>query len=126
MQTGTDVKSFVNSFPLTSSNYDLCFKDLKPRYAKECLLIKLYVRELLSLILNKKEFNLLSELVDQLNGQLRALQVIGVTKDKYAAFLLPMVESALPSDTFIWERTRTEKASEDRLNSLLLFLKREI
>ncbi|XP_045451223.1 uncharacterized protein LOC123660165 [Melitaea cinxia] len=127
MQAGSDVKSFVNSFPLTSSSYDLCITDLKSRYAKEDLLIQVYVRELLSLILNKKEFNQLSDLVDQLNGQLRALEVLGVTKDKYAAFLLPMVESALPSDTLIiWERTRTENASEDPLNSLLLFLKREI
>ncbi|CAH2085458.1 unnamed protein product [Euphydryas editha] len=86
-----------------------------------------YVRELLSLILNKKEFNQRSDLVDQLNGQLRALEVLGVTKEKYVAFLLPMVESALPSDTLIiWERTRTEKASEDPLNSLLLFFKRGI
>lgn len=50
MQEGTDVKSFVNSFPLTSPSYDLCIKDLKTRYAKEDLLIQVYVGELLSLI----------------------------------------------------------------------------
>lgn len=70
----------------------------------------------------------LIRLYDQLNAQLRALETLNVTKDKYAAFLLPMIESALPQETLgAWERTR--KAGEEvsvELNSLFDFLRREV
>lgn len=126
MEANTDVKLFIDSFPITNNSYTLCIQDLKARYAREDLLIQVYVRELLALILDKESNKELSTLYDQLNGQLRSLEILGVTKDKFSAFLLPMVESALPPETLrAWERARPE-ISDDMLNSLLTFLKKEI
>ncbi|XP_052755371.1 uncharacterized protein LOC128201705 [Galleria mellonella] len=98
MMPGTEVRSFVESFPPNKSSYTQCLSDLKRRYAREELLIQVYVRELLTLIINKDKNMNLSNLYDQLNSQLRALETLGVTQDKYAAFILPMVESSLLLD----------------------------
>ncbi|UYV60243.1 hypothetical protein LAZ67_1000533, partial [Cordylochernes scorpioides] len=72
----------------------------------------------------------------RLSSQLRALGSLGVTTDKCAAILYPMVESALPEDLFVaWERTRhhhkpdedgTHKSSEGLLEKLMEFLKHEV
>lgn len=49
----------------------------------------------------------LSSLYDKLEIQLRALETLGVTNDKNASMLRPLVESALPTDfTEVWERHR--------------------
>ncbi|GFV13187.1 hypothetical protein TNCV_142081 [Trichonephila clavipes] len=40
-----------------------------------------------------------------IEAQLRALESLGVTKEKYAAMLFPLVESCLPSEILrAWER----------------------
>ncbi|XP_054286102.1 uncharacterized protein LOC129002380 [Macrosteles quadrilineatus] len=59
----------------------------------------------------------LCRLYDKLETQLRALKTLGVTSDKYASMLYPLVESALPEETLrAWERHRsTELESEERL-----------
>ncbi|RVE53304.1 hypothetical protein evm_002137 [Chilo suppressalis] len=126
MELGSEVKQFVESFPLTRDSYDLCLNELKSRYAREELLTQMYVRELLSLILARESNSNLTNLYDNINSHLRALEVLGVTKEKYAAFLLPMVESALPTEILrVWERAKPVDI-KDELNSLLAFLKREV
>ncbi|XP_074028329.1 uncharacterized protein [Leptinotarsa decemlineata] len=80
----------------------------------------------------------LSNLYDKLETQLRALESLGVTSEKYAAMLFPLVESALPAEVLrTWERhrnfnQRNEKNDNDTskgtnyLNMLLGFLKMEV
>ncbi|GFU44975.1 uncharacterized protein TNCV_4234931 [Trichonephila clavipes] len=47
----------------------------------------------------------LSSLYDKLQTQIRALDSLGLTKDKYADILFPLLESALPVDVVkLWER----------------------
>lgn len=59
---------------------------------------------------------------------MRALETLGVVRDKYAAMLLPLVESALLNDLIkIWERQRTVLGkNHNDLRGLLEFLKREV
>ncbi|XP_050516778.1 uncharacterized protein LOC126891619 [Diabrotica virgifera virgifera] len=71
----------------------------------------------------------LSTLNDRLETQLRALGTLGVTSDKYAAMLLPLVESALPYELLkIWERNRASNNLKfnNELQGLLEFLKTEV
>ncbi|KAJ8980431.1 hypothetical protein NQ317_018823 [Molorchus minor] len=64
----------------------------------------------------------LTSLFDQLETQLRALETLGVTSDKYAAMLYPLVESALPEDILIvWERHRNNLKT-----TKYIFLKAEV
>ncbi|KAF8791667.1 hypothetical protein HNY73_003362 [Argiope bruennichi] len=82
----------------------------------------------------------LRNLYDLLETKLRALEILGVTRDKYAAMLYPLVESALPEETLLaWERYRsTNRRSQDEenqnsktttktdLDSILEFLQDEV
>ncbi|GFU98908.1 uncharacterized protein TNCV_3381541 [Trichonephila clavipes] len=77
------------------------------RFGQEDVLIQVYVRELLKLVLQNTEVNKvnLSSLYDKIEAQLRALESLGVTKEKYAAMLFPLVESCLPAEILrAWER----------------------
>lgn len=94
--------------------------DLKARYAREDILIQVYVRELLTIILNK-DSKTLTYLYDNISTQFCALETLGVTQDGYSSFILPMVESALPIDTLrAWERARPSNMT-DELKTLLDF-----
>ncbi|GFS50875.1 integrase catalytic domain-containing protein [Trichonephila clavipes] len=77
------------------------------RFGQEDVLIQVYVRELLKLVLQNAEVNKvnLSSLYDKIEAQLRALESLGVIKDKYAAMLFPLVESCLPAEILrAWDR----------------------
>lgn len=97
----------VTSFPPTATNYPKVIKYLKSRFGNEKILVEVYVRELLILVLNKQ--NTISSLYDKLETQLHGLESLGVTSDKYAAMLYPLVESALPEE--ILKNTRIMLAS---------------
>ncbi|GFS62407.1 integrase catalytic domain-containing protein [Trichonephila clavipes] len=77
------------------------------RFGQEDVLIQVYVRELLKLVLQNTEVNKvnLSSLYDKIEAQLRALESLGVTKEKYAAMLFPLVDSCLHAEILhAWER----------------------
>ncbi|GFS51891.1 integrase catalytic domain-containing protein [Trichonephila clavipes] len=77
------------------------------RFGQEDVLIQVFIRELLKLVLQNAEVNKvnLSSLYDKIEAQLRALESLGVTKEKYAAMLFPLVESCLPAEILrAWER----------------------
>ncbi|GBM11178.1 hypothetical protein AVEN_207717-1 [Araneus ventricosus] len=62
--------------------------------------------------------------------QIRALETLGVTTDKSAALLYPLVESCMPDDFLsAWQRSSNFDLGSDskkRLDSLLKFLKTEV
>jgi len=74
---------------------------LKARFGQEDLLVEFYVREFfkLTMAMNSKEDKVtLSSLYDRIETQLRALEMLGVATDKYAAMLFPLVESYLSEE----------------------------
>lgn len=80
----------VCSFSPTAENYVKPIEHLKSRFGKEKVLVEVFVRDLLKLVLtntNGKQRLSLASLYDQLETQLRALESLGVTSDKYAAFI---------------------------------------
>jgi len=60
------------------------------------------VRELLSFVLQnavkENQKPSLANIFDKIECYVRALETIGVTTDKYAAMLYPLVESSLPEE----------------------------
>ncbi|GBN79374.1 Trafficking protein particle complex subunit 11, partial [Araneus ventricosus] len=87
----------VSSFPITTENYLKAVEQLKLRFGREDLLVQIYVRDLLSLVLKNattgKNAPDLATLYDMLETKLRALESLGRTKEKFADFLEPLVES---------------------------------
>lgn len=70
------------------------------------------------------------QLYDKLETQLRGLESLGVSSDKYAAMLYPLVESALPDEILkTWQRSRIQtknREEEDQLKLLMKFLRNEV
>ncbi|KAF8778923.1 hypothetical protein HNY73_015597 [Argiope bruennichi] len=130
------------SFPPGGNSYEKAIEQLKLRYGREELLIQVYVRDLLSLVLQKQNMpkKSLRNLYDLLETKLRTLEILGVTRDKYAAMLFPLVESALPEETLLaWERYRSincrshdeenqnsKTTTKTDLDSILEFLQDEV
>ncbi|XP_059047603.1 uncharacterized protein LOC131843030 [Achroia grisella] len=124
MTPNTEVRRLVEGF--IPSSYKECLEQLKSRFAREELLIQVYVRELLAMVNPRTQLEI-TPLYDKLSAQLRALDTLGVTKDKFAAFLLPMIESALPQEILqLWERAKSTTDVTTELTGLLDFLKREV
>ncbi|GFW47826.1 DUF1758 domain-containing protein [Trichonephila clavipes] len=102
------------------------------RFGQEDVLIQVYVRELLKLVLQNAEVNKvnLSSLYDKIEAQLRALESLGVTKEKYAAMLFPLVESRLPAEILrAWERYvrySSDESGKKDLDYLMKFLSIEV
>lgn len=129
----SDARKVVSSFPPTGANYQKAIDHLKSRFGKDKVLIEVYVRELLSLVLSNVKGQQkvpLEKLYDELETQLRALESLGVTTDKYAAMLYPLVESALSEDVLrTWERVRNQRkevGDVEQLDQLMAFLRMEV
>lgn len=123
----------VASFPPTAENYQKAVDHLKNRFGKDKILVEVYVRELLQLVTDpNSRHESLSTLYDTLATKLRALESLGVTSDKYASMLYPLVESTLSYEVLkTWERIRLGSESignecEDQLNHLMKFLQAEV
>ncbi|GFU14042.1 putative RNA-directed DNA polymerase from transposon X-element [Trichonephila clavipes] len=125
----------VPSFQPTKDNYSKAITELKERFGRDELLVQIYVRDVLSIVMknaagrNKVD---LSELYDLLESKLMALESLGRTKEKFAEFLEPLVQSCLPETVFhAWERSLSleDSSSQDRtrsLDKLLCFLRNEV
>ncbi|KAF2889586.1 hypothetical protein ILUMI_16587, partial [Ignelater luminosus] len=75
------------SYPISGKNYDKAVEDLKECFGREKMLIKVYVRDLLKLVIeNAKDTSKVSfvDLVTSLTSQIRNLAELGVTSDKCA------------------------------------------
>ncbi|GFX98676.1 integrase catalytic domain-containing protein [Trichonephila clavipes] len=99
-------REIVESFPATAANYKKAIEYLKERYGNSSVWIQVYIRDLLQQVMAKIKSDL-SSLYDKLQTRIRALDSLGLTKDKYTDILFPLVESALPVDIVkLWERQR--------------------
>ncbi|XP_011858215.1 PREDICTED: uncharacterized protein LOC105555781 [Vollenhovia emeryi] len=140
MVVDSRASEIVRSFPPTGENYEKAITSLKNRFGRDDIIVEFYVRELLGLVLqnaargNKKPS--LASIYDKVECYIRALETLGVTTDRCAAMLYPLVESSLPEEVLrAWQRsggqrkTREEHATTDRLSrlsKLLEFLQLEV
>jgi hypothetical protein len=135
---GSRARRLVDGYPQTADNYPKVIEALIDRYGDKVLLTELYVRQLARLVVmnaSKNNSRSLSNMFDELESSLRALESLGVTAEQSAAFLYPLVESSLPEDIQkVWQRSTLagydeegkDKAVDERLKSLMKFLKMEV
>lgn len=136
MTPGSKAKRFLDNYPTTAENYNLALQQLRERFARNDLLVEVYVRQLLNLVLEnfmQGKVNIdIANLYDRLESYLQALETLGKTKTHFAEFFVPMVESCLPERLLrIWQRTKenTALANEDRiviLSKLMNFLRNKV
>ena len=132
-------RDVVSSFPPTSENYEKVITSLKSRFGRDEVVVEFYVRELLGLVLQNAvkgyQRASLANIYDKLEAYIRALDTLGVTTDKCAAMLYPLVESSLPEEVLrAWQRNGQHKVTDangqndtkDRLTKLLEFLQMEV
>ncbi|UYV83455.1 hypothetical protein LAZ67_23001090 [Cordylochernes scorpioides] len=129
----SEAREAVESFPPSADNYPKVIEYIKSRFGEDEMLVEIYVRDLLQNVLqNTRAEGKMSvvKLYDRLETQLRALETLGVARDKFAAMLYPLVESALPEDTLrVWERSQNTvsgRGVQDKLTQLMTFLKTEV
>ncbi|GBM41895.1 hypothetical protein AVEN_13616-1 [Araneus ventricosus] len=126
----------ISSFPIATENYSKAIQQLKARFGREDLLVQIYVRDLLSLVMENavagKSSPDLATLYDILETKLRALESLGRTKEKFADFLEPLVKSCLPESVLrAWECSRISGVADDStsqrsLEKLMPFLRHEV
>ncbi|KAJ8915580.1 hypothetical protein NQ315_012465 [Exocentrus adspersus] len=97
---GSRARRIVDSFPPVPENYKKIVDCLCSPFGREDLQIEVYVRELLRLVLNRASSGncSVSVLYDEIESQLWSLETLGITSDKYAAMLYPLIESCLPEN----------------------------
>ncbi|UYV70044.1 hypothetical protein LAZ67_7001587 [Cordylochernes scorpioides] len=129
----SEVREAVESFSPSADNYPKIIEYIKSRFGEDEMLVEIYVRDLLQNVLqNVRAEGKMSvvKLYDRLETQLRALETLGVARDKFAAMLCPLVGSALPEDTLrVWERSQytvSGRGVQDKLTQLMTFLKTEV
>ncbi|UYV65880.1 hypothetical protein LAZ67_3005787 [Cordylochernes scorpioides] len=101
----SEAQQLVLSYPVSGKNYASVIKDLKERFGRDNMLIKVYVRDLLWLVIRSAQERKVNfkDLVTKLNSQIRHLCMLG--------------------DVLIsWQRS---SESED-LESLMKFLRHEV
>ncbi|XP_051160117.1 uncharacterized protein LOC127280858 [Leptopilina boulardi] len=132
-------QDLVNSFPPTAENYEKVITSMKNRFGRDDVVVEFYVRELLALVLHNavkgNQRATLASVFDKLEAYIRALDTLGVTTDKCAAMLYPLVESSLPEEVLrAWQRSsqresvdaNRQQETKDRLAKLLEFLQSEV
>jgi Protein of unknown function (DUF1759). len=123
MTPNSRADELVKSFPPTAENYDKVILSLKNRFGRDDLQIEVYVRELLQLVLKNAvtpaKDVVLSRLYDKIESHLRSLESLGVTTDKCAAMLFPLVESSLPEELLrAWQRSSVHDSSSRNNNDV--------
>jgi Arginine methyltransferase-interacting protein, contains RING Zn-finger len=138
MMKGTPARELVDSYPATGNMYNQVVEALKARFGREDLLTEVYIRELLKLVLaNTASHDKLPIVIlyDRLQSHLRNLESLGVSADRCAPILMPLVSSSLPQDLLqMWERcsvtqlhaTQPSAGCKEYLDSLMNFLKAEV
>ncbi|KAF2891340.1 hypothetical protein ILUMI_14833, partial [Ignelater luminosus] len=128
---GSKAYGVVFSYPQDDDNYIKVIEALKKRFRKEEILVEVYVRELLKLVINNNQnpkTKGLSVMFDTLKSHLRSLESLGVTREKYAAMLFPLVECSLSDETLqAWQRSYLiQDTKSDKLANLMSFLEGKV
>ncbi|GBN87813.1 hypothetical protein AVEN_112211-1 [Araneus ventricosus] len=137
---GTRAASLIESFPPTVQNYPKAIELLKEIFGRGYLLVQVYVRELLEMAMKNavsgRKCVDLTTLYDHLESYLRALDTLDRSKENFADFLSPLVESCLPKDVLrAWRYrassilnndTELPENNQRSLENLMAFLRQEV
>lgn len=117
----------VNSSPASGPNYQAAVKSLTERFGRKKTLIKVYVRDLLKIVVdNSKQDNSIDfiDLVNSIDSQIRNLHQLGVTVDTHGELLYPVVESCIPEE--VLDGYLRAPNYKEELEDLLQYLQNEV
>ena len=120
-----EAKACLNGLAVTSSNYKVAVKLLRERFGRNERIIFCHLQKLLSLPVPATDPSKLWQLLDELQGHVRSLEVLGVTGEQYGVVLTPIILSRLPEELRM-EWSRDGEGKEGDLEFLLEFLRKEI
>lgn len=124
---GSPARRVISGIPFSGKNYNTAWDMLVKQFGRESTLVKYYMRELLKLATrntNEKTRLSLIDLVPQITSQIRNLEELGITRDKFETVLYPVVESCLPDDVLReWQR---DPMYDESLEAFLDFLTKEV
>ncbi|OXA50284.1 Pro-Pol polyprotein [Folsomia candida] len=135
MVPGSRAEALVRVYHPSTANYPKLISALKERFGKETVLKRVYIRELIKMIINSsREKVKISWIFDKLEAQIKALESLGITPDYMNVTLFPMVESILPEETLMaWQRSanfgkdgKSENPPRTEFDYLMAFLKQEV
>lgn len=133
-------RKLLESYQVVGNNYEKALFELKSRFAREDLLIDIYIRELMTTMINQLKTSKLtiSDLYDNLMSNINNLEALNIEMENYSLILVPIIEACLPIETLkLWERIKNENKSKSssnlsinvsgtKLEELLSFMKNEV
>ncbi|GFY04700.1 uncharacterized protein TNCV_419561 [Trichonephila clavipes] len=91
MKPKSGATEFIESYPVTSENYDKAFLVLKKHFRKPELLVEVYVRELIKMIITNVKVDNRDRLpldrYDKIEAHLRALESLGLKSKENTAVI---------------------------------------
>ena len=123
-----EAAGYVANIKTEEANYDVAVQRLQSRYGKDEVQRNRLMTKLSDMKPLEQSNKAMRDAVDELCAIVRALQVQGVTPERYGALLMPLIESKLPKDWRLeWAREKAGLAKDDvTFSKLLKFLEREL
>lgn len=123
---GGDALSTIRGLSLTEDNYEIAKSLIRDRYGRKERIIFSHIQRLLNIeVSNVRVVSKLWTVYNELQSNIRSLDNLGVSGDKYGVVLTPLVLSRLPPE-FRMEWARVSENRESDLLWLLDFLRSEI
>ena len=118
--------SSIRGLPLTEENYENAVEILKDRFGCKQQIISAHMEELLKLQNCPNEnASQLRQIYDKINIQVRGLEALDVTADKYGCFLIPVIMQRMPNEIAI-EIARKTKRDVWSIKEILEIIKAEV
>ncbi|KAF2889291.1 hypothetical protein ILUMI_16882 [Ignelater luminosus] len=115
MISESEAHKVVMSYPVSGDNYESVVKDLKRRFGRDRDLLYLVIRNA------QKEIMDFVDLVTSITSRIRNLGKLGVTTDKCAQMLYPIIESCSPEEVLkAWQRSNNYSDTIDKLMEFLV------
>lgn len=120
-------RKVIDGYTVSAKNYTAVIDTLQNLYGRSRMLVKVFVRDLLQLVINNATKGSSVDFLDlypKLSSYIRNLEELQVTSDKCEEVLYPLVESCLPEDILLaWQRN---SSYEEKLEKIMDFLKNEV
>lgn len=113
--TKSKISHIVQRYLVSVDNYPKVIQYLKERFGKEDMIIQIYLRNLVQIVLgnNRTSRNLTFHFcMKYLETKLRSLKSLGISVEKYATVIFPLVKFCLSCDVSkIWESSVKVRAN---------------
>ena len=115
-----DALNTIEGLSLTNDKYTKALELLEYRYGNRQAIITAHTKNLLKLRRVESNLDIISlrRLYDNIQGQVRSLQSLGITKENYGTFLAPIIMELLPHE----EQLNINRTLHEKLWNITRFL----